>query len=134
MSAAEEPPADVLPLPPDAFIAFRQSGGLRFSTLAVMVYLDGYVAWQRTRKFDAGQGERQLTPDEVADLQDLITQSGLFGLPRSIGLPSPDGYAYELIAQLADQSASIEFFTGSIPVEVQPIVQRLKQWTAEESG
>ena len=115
-----------LVLSPDTFIAFRQSGGLRFSVREVIAYNDGRVTWQRTGKFEDAQGEHQLAPDEVVDLQDLVAQSGLFELPRSIGRQSPDGYAYELIAQIADRSASLEFFDNSIPAEVRPLLAHLK--------
>ena len=67
------------------------------------------------------------TPDEVAELTGLIEQSGLFGLPPSIGRPNPDGYAYELIARLGRRSKVIEFFEGSIPAEVQPLLAQLKR-------
>jgi hypothetical protein len=63
----------------------------------------------------------------VAELKGLIGQSGLFGLPRSIGSQSPDGYAYELIARLNRKSRSSEFFDGSVPAELQPLLQQLKQ-------
>ncbi len=66
------PQDDHLTLSQGAIIAFRQSGGLRFSTREVTVYQDGPVAWRRTWKLGAAQGERQLTPEDVADLQALI--------------------------------------------------------------
>ncbi len=125
--------ADKLTLPPKAFIAFRQSGGLRFSTREVTVYLDGRVTWQRAGKIDAAQGEHQLTPDEVADLQTAIEQSGLFELPTISGRPSPDGYAHELSVRLAQQSASIEFFDGSIPPRLQTLLKQLKRLFSEEN-
>jgi hypothetical protein len=58
----------------------------------------------------------------------MIEQSGLLGLPRfaSIGRQSPDGYAYELIVRMGRKSRSIEFFDGSIPPEVQPLLAQLK--------
>jgi hypothetical protein len=117
---------DRLKLPRGAFIALRQSGGLRFSTREVTVYNDGRVIWQRQGKLDAGEGSRRITPAEVAELKDLIMQSGVMGLLHPIGQPSPDGYAYELIARVRRKSKSIEFFDGSIAPEVQPLLQQLK--------
>jgi hypothetical protein len=117
---------DRLELPRGVFIAFRQSGGLRFSTREVMVYDDGYVIARRQGKLDAGEGSRRLTPDEVAELKEMIEQSGFVGLPRSIGRQSPDGYAYELIAHVGGKSKPIEFFDGSIPPEAQPLLTQLK--------
>jgi hypothetical protein len=120
------PQDDRLTLPQGAIIAFRQSGGLRFSTREVTVYRDGHVTWRRTGKLGAAQGERQLTSEDVADLQALIGHSDLFGLPTTIGRPSPDGYAYELIARVRRKSTSIELFDGSVPLAVEPLLARLK--------
>ena len=119
---------DRLKLARGAFIALRQSGGLRFSTREVMVYHDGRVISRRQGKLDAREGSRRITPGEVADLKAAIAHSSLSALPRfaSIGRQSPDGYAYELIARTGRQSKSIEFFDGSIPSEVQPLLARLK--------
>lgn len=120
---------DHLKLPRGAFIAFRQSGGLRFSTREVIVYNDGRVISRRQGKPGRGGGTRRMAPDEVAELKEMIKQSGLFGLPRSIGRQSPDGYAYELTARVGRQSSSIEFFDGSIPAQVQPLLAQLKALT-----
>jgi hypothetical protein len=92
------------------------------------VYNDGHVISRQQGKLDAGEGSRRITPDEVAELKEMIEQSGLFGLPRfaSIGRQSPDGYAYELIARAGRKSRSIEFFDGSIPAELQPLLTQLK--------
>jgi len=122
-----------LKLPRGAFIALRQSGGLRFSTREVIVYNDGRVIWNRQGKFDTGNGSRQITPDEVAEFKDLLAHSGLRELANPIGQPSPDGYAYELIVRLGRKSTALEFFTGSISAEIQPLLARLKTlMTAEE--
>jgi hypothetical protein len=124
---------DRLKLPRGAFIALRQSGGLRFSTREVIVYRDGRVTAQRQGKLGAGAATRRITLAEVADLKELLEQSGLWELPRSIGRQSPDGYAYELIARVGRTSRSIEFFDGSIPAEVQAVLAHLKPlMTVEE--
>jgi hypothetical protein len=115
-----------LELPRGVFIAFRQSGGLRFSMREMMVYDDGQVFARWQGKLDSGEGSRRLTPDEVAELKELIKHIGLSGLPRSIGSQSPDSYAYEIIARLDHESRSIEFFDGSIPSEIQPLLAQLK--------
>jgi hypothetical protein len=117
---------DRLKLPRKAFIAFRQSGGLRFSTREVIVYNDGRVITRRQGKLGAGEGSRRITPEEVAELKEMIQQSGFLGLPRTIGSQNPDGYAYELSARLGRQSRSIEFFDGSLPAELQPLLTQLK--------
>lgn len=120
---------DRLKLPRGAFIAFRQSGGLRFSTREVVVYKDGRVITRQQGKLDAGERSRHITPDEVAELKKMLEHSGLFGLPRSIGRQSPDGYAYELIVRIDRKSKAIEFFDGSIPSELQPLLAQLKALT-----
>jgi len=122
----DEPHADQLQLPPGVFIAFRQSGGLRFSTREMMVYDDGQVIARRQGQPGTSEGSRRITPAEVSELKELIEQSGFFGLPQPIGRQSPDGYAYELIARIDRKSLSIEFFDGSIPPEIQPLLAQLK--------
>jgi hypothetical protein len=117
---------DRLKLPRGAFLALRQSGGLRFSTREVTVYNDGQLIARRQGKLGAGEGSRRITPAEVAELKELIAQSGWWELPTSIGRQSPDGYAYELIVRRGRKSKAIEFFDGSIPAEVQPVLARLK--------
>jgi len=125
---------DRLKRPRGALIAFRQSGGLRFSTREVIVYTDGRVIARRQGKLDASEGSRRITAAEVAELKEMIKQSSLFGLPRSIGRQSPDGYAYELIARLGRKSKSIEFFDGSIPSEVQLLLAQLKTLTTVDNA
>jgi hypothetical protein len=117
---------DRLKRPRGALIAFRQSGGFRFSTHEAIVYNDGRVIIRHQGKLDSREGSRRIMPDEVADLKETIEQSGLFKLPQSIGRQNPDGYAYELIARVGRKSTAIEFFDGSIPPEVQPLLAQLK--------
>ena len=119
---------DRLTLARGAFLALRQSGGLRFSTREVMVYHDGRVISRRQGKLDAREGSRRITSGEVTDLKAAIARSSLHALPRftSIGRPSSDGYAYELIARADRKLKSLEFFDGSIPSEVQPLLAQLK--------
>jgi hypothetical protein len=125
---------DRLKLPRGAFVALRQSGGLRFSTREVAVYNDGRVIWNRQGKLAAENGSRQITPAEVAELKELIKQSGLRELPNPIGRPSPDGYAYELIARAGRKSKLIEFFDGSIPAELQTLLVQMKQLMRHEES
>jgi hypothetical protein len=126
--------ADRLRLPRGAFIALRQSGGLRFSTREVTVYNAGRLIWNRQGKLAAENGSRRITPAEVAELKELIKQSGLWELSNSIGRPSPDGYVYELIARLGRKSTAIEFFTGNIPADIQTLLVRLKQLSREDEN
>ena len=121
-----QPDADRLKLPRGTCLAYRQSGGLRFSTREVIVYNNGRVIARRHSKLGASEGSRRITAEEVAALKELIAQSGLLELPQPIGRQSPDGYAYELIARIGRRSRSIEFFDGSIPPELQPLLARLK--------
>jgi hypothetical protein len=113
-----------------------QSGGLRFSTREMMVYHDGRVSFRRQGKLDTHEGSRRITPDEVADLKAAIAHSGLRDLPRfsSIGRPSPDGYAYELIARAGRKLKAIEFFDGGIPAEVRPLLAQLKTLMAVDDA
>ena len=117
---------DRLKLPRGAFIAFQQSGGLRFSTRGLIVYRDGRVVSRRQGKLSVKGQARRITLEEVANLQETIAHSGLEKLSGSIGRPSPDGYAYELIARVGRKSKAIEFFDGSIPSAMQPLLSQLK--------
>jgi hypothetical protein len=117
---------DRLKLPRGAFIAFRQSGGLRFRTREVIVYNDGRVILRRQGKLGAGEGVRRIDLTEVAELKELIARNNLVKLHHAIGRQSPDGYAYELIARVGRKSKLIEFFDGSIPADVQTLLVRLK--------
>ncbi len=123
---------DRLKLPRGAFLVVRQSGGLRFSTREVTVYNDGHLIARRQGKLGAGEGSRRITPAEVAELKELIEQSGLWELSPSIGRQSPDGYAYELIARVGRKSKAIEFFDGSVPAKVQSLLAQLKPLMAVE--
>jgi hypothetical protein len=125
---------DRLKLPRGAFIAFRQSGGLRFSTREVIVYHDGRVISRHQGKLGAGEAARRITPDEVSDLKALIEQSSLREQPRSIGRPSPDGYAYELIVRVGRKSKATEFIDGSVSPEVRPLLARLKALSAADDA
>jgi hypothetical protein len=122
---ARGPRDDDLKLPRGAFIAWRQSGGLRFSTREVTVYHDGRVIWNRQGKL-AEEGSRRITPAEVTELKTLIEHSGLGKFSNPIGRPSPDGYAYELVARFGRKSTAIEFFDGSLPAQLHALLQRLK--------
>jgi hypothetical protein len=122
---------DQLKLPRGAFIAFQQSGGLRFSTRSLIVYRDGRVISRRQGKLGVKGEARRITLEEVANLQEKIAHSGLEKLSGPIGRPSPDGYAYELIARVGRKSQAFEFFDGSLPVEVKPLLKLLKQLCAE---
>jgi hypothetical protein len=123
---------DQLKLPRGAFIAFQQSGGLRFSTRGLVVYRDGRVISRRQGKLGVKGEARRITLEEVANLQETIAHSGLEKLSGPIGRPSPDGYAYELIARVGRKSQAFEFFDGSIPVEVKPLLKLLKQLFSEQ--
>lgn len=120
-------PEQPVVLPRGAVIALQQSGGLRFSTRAVLVYRDGRVFFRQQGKLGSREGSRRITPAEVGEIDELIKQSGLFELPPSIGRPSPDGYAYELIVRVGRKSKVSELFDGSIPAEVRPLLARLKR-------
>jgi hypothetical protein len=123
---------DPLSLPRGAFVAFQQSGGLRFSTRGLIVYRDGRVIIRRQGKLGAKAESRRITLEEVANLQETIARSSLEELSGSIGRPSPDGYAYELIARVGRRSQAVEFFDGSIPAQVKPLLKALKQLFAEQ--
>jgi hypothetical protein len=116
-----------LQLPRGAFIAFRQSGGLRFSMREVIVYSDGRVTYRQQGKLSEATGTREISQEAVAELQAVLDQSGFFDLPASIGRSSPDGYAYEILARARRKTKQVEAFTGSVPVALQPMIRQLQK-------
>jgi hypothetical protein len=116
-----------LQLPRGAFIAFRQSGSLRFSTREVIVYNDGRVIFRQRGKPAEATNTQRISREAVAELQDMLDQSGFFDLPASIGRPSPDGHAYEILARARRTTRQVETFTGSVPAALRPMIQQLQK-------
>lgn len=115
-------------LPHLSLVGMRRSGGLRFTTAAVVVLRDGRVrvargadeAWPA-----ADDLVRQLSADELAALQQLVDQSHLQRLCGEIGRQSPDGYAYEIAARIKRRLRTVTVFSGFIPESLQPLIARL---------
>ncbi len=121
-----------LRLPRGAFVAFRKSGGLRFTTGEVVVYPDGRVAYDArgVPQKEYNRLRRALNDGQVIAMRKLLDQSN-FWRTSSGGEQNPDGYAYEIAARLGQRSNEIEVFDGSLPEPLKPLVERLSKLLPE---
>jgi hypothetical protein len=133
-SSSAAPPAapavaEPLELPKGAMVVLRLSGGMKFSSHEVVVYPDGRVtlgggdtahdAYQRV--------SRRLLDAQIVRMRRALEQSGFFRMKAQTGSQPPDGYAYELVARVGNRFNRIEFFTGSVPNSLQPLIEQLTQ-------
>lgn len=118
--AVDEP----APLPSGALIGMRQSGGLRFKSIEVVVYEDGRVGWSRIGTGeDRSSGERTLTRPKLAELRVLVEAAGAVKPSRRRAKQPPDALAYELLFP----KRTIEAFGGAIPDALAPLIEVLQK-------
>lgn len=122
--APEPPAAQAYKLPRGAQIALRRSGGLRFSSLELVVYRDGQYLLRRTAPAPRTTQKHQLGAEQLTALQEAVASSGLETF-QATGKHNPDGYAYELAARLGRRAVVVELFDGSIPPSVEPLLRQL---------
>lgn len=120
------PKIESLPLPQGALLAFRKSGGLRFSSREIVIYADGRLTrdgtdWKQT------SAPPKLSDAQVAEVRRLLEQSGLARLKLSGGQQPPDAYAYEIVAQVDRKSNYVEVFDGNIPDALMPLLRWLSK-------
>jgi hypothetical protein len=121
------PKVDQLILPKPALVAFRKSGGLKFSSKEIVVYPDGRLTYSGTDllgKPSTGV-EKKLKGTQVAAVRQLIEKAELFRLISGGGEQPPDGFAYEIAAQVGSRSSYVEVFDGQIPDSLLPLIQHL---------
>ncbi len=128
-SALQTPPApkpEALRLPKGAFLAFRKSGGLHFSSREVVVYPDGRVAYDArgVSQKDYNRLRRALNDGQTLALRKLLDQTN-FWRAESAGQQNPDAFAYEIAARLGQRANEIEIFDGSVPENLTPLLERL---------
>jgi hypothetical protein len=120
---APEGAGEPLELPPGALLAFRKSGGLRFSSREIVVYRDGWVVstdeetYGRTRHLRAGELDR---------LAHQALRAGLARRSPAGAAQPPDGYAYEVAARVGRRLRRAEAMTGAIPAELAPLIRALE--------
>jgi hypothetical protein len=115
------PASDDLIVPRDALLAFRKSGGLRFSSRAIVVYRNGWVV-----PADGTEGKpRHLTDDSLAKLTALALRSGLTRHKPTGARQPPDSYAYEIAMRVGRQLRRAEVMDGSIPTDLAALIRAL---------
>lgn len=119
--------ADKLPLPEGGLVALRRSGGIRFTSRSVTVYVNGQVATggDTTPISTKHAPARKLDDEELAHLYRALEQANFEHLPATSGKQNPDGYAYEIAARIGPANYTIEVFDGSIPSRLAPLIQLL---------
>lgn len=127
-----EPVAEPLHLPRGAFIAFRKSGGLHFSSREMVLYPDGRIAYD-TRgvpQKEYNRLRRAVNDGQMASLRKLLDQTG-FWKETSRGEQNPDAFAYEIAARLGQRSNEIQVFEGSVDERLKPLVDQLTRLLPE---
>lgn len=119
------PKIEPLQLPKGALIAFRKSGGLKFSSREIAIYSDGRASYGGTDLPKQVSAPPKLGEAQVAELRRMLDQIGFLRLRLAGGQQPPDSYAYEIVAQLDAKSNYVEVFDGKIPEALTPLIQRL---------
>jgi hypothetical protein len=121
----ERPKIERLQLPKGALIAFRKSGGLKFSSREIVIYPDGRVSYGGSDLPKQAGTPQKLGGAQIAELRRMLDQSGFLRLMLAGGPQPPDSYAYEIVAQIDAKSNYVEVFDGRIPESLMPLIQRL---------
>jgi hypothetical protein len=119
------PKIEPLQLPQGALIAFRRSGGFKFSSREIAIYLDGRVTCSGTDLPKQPSLAQKLSDAQIAELRRRLEQVGFLRLKLSGEQQPPDSYAYEIVAQMDGKSNFVEVFDGKIPEVLAPLIQRL---------
>ncbi len=128
------PKAEPLQLPLGAFIAYRKSGGLKFSSREIVVYPDGRVSYggpDLSKEVYARAG-RKLNDGQIARLRKMLDQVSFFRMQSAQGNQPPDSFAYEIVARLGSRSNYVQVFDGSTPDALTPLIQQLSTLMPKE--
>lgn len=109
---AEPADTDRLGLPRGGLVAFRKSGGLRFTSRGFVVYRTGWVV---PLEGTAGR-PRHMTSEALQALEALLLRSRLSRTYRK-AKGTPDGYTYEITARYGGHTRYAEVVDGAIPKE-----------------
>lgn len=129
------PPAEnKLELPDHALVAMRKSGGLRFTSVEVIVHVDGTVTVEggAIPGVPIATPARKLRDEELAALYRALSEANLQELPARSGVQNPDAYVYEIVARTASGTYAAELSDGSIPTPLVPLIRLLAQYTARQ--
>lgn len=125
------PKTEPLQLPRGAWLVFRRSGGLKFSSRQVVIYPDGRATRSGTDLPKQTSVSIKLNDAQMAELRRLVEQTGLASLKPSGGQQPPDSYAYEIITSGKDKPTYVEVFDGAIPAVLIPLIQWLTKWLSQ---
>jgi hypothetical protein len=118
---------EALELPRSALLAFRKSGGLRFTSRGILVTRTGWV-----EPLEGSRGRRRhMTPEALATLERLLLQSGLTRLPANQSGATRDGYSYEIAARVGGKLRRIEL-SDPVPDQQERLVRVLNRLLPDE--
>jgi hypothetical protein len=115
---------DELPAPRDALVAFRKSGGMRFTSRAIVVYRNGWVV---PIEGTEGARPRHLGAEAMARLSRLVLRSGLARHRPAGVLQPPDRYAYAIVAYVGRSLRRAAAVDGAIPADLAPLIAALSR-------
>ena len=124
------PPAlEPIGLPKGAFIAFRKSGGIKFTSSEMLLYPDGRITYggAAVSRDTRSRSTRKLNDAQIMRLRRTLDQSGFFDMKSPAVTQSPDTYAFELAARVGARHNAMELFTGAVPASVQPLIEQLEK-------
>ncbi|NTW00153.1 MAG: hypothetical protein HGA19_02480 [Oscillochloris sp.] len=119
-----QPTPDELHLPRTALLAFRKSGGLRFTSRTVVIYRDGWVV-----QVERGAQTRlcHLDIDQLDRLNHLALR-GRLARHKATGAPQPpDGYVYEIAARIGGYMRRAEVMAQRMPADLAPLIRALNR-------
>ena len=121
--SADEP----MELPKGALIAFRKSGGLKFSSREVVVYPDGRVTHDGgdTAKSPLTRAARRMSDAQVMRLRRMLDQTNFFGMRPPQSQPDPDGFVIEISARLGGKNNHVEVNASGMPGALTALVEQL---------
>jgi hypothetical protein len=122
--AADE---EKLTLPRNGLVAFRKSGGLRFTSRGFVVYRSGWVVPLE----GTGGRPRHMTEAAREAVEALLLRSGMSRTHRKRS-GGGDGYAYEITARYGGRTRYAEFHDGAIPEEMRRLVEVLQRLMPKE--
>lgn len=112
-----------LALPRGGLVAFRKSGGLRFSSRGFVVYRSGWVI-----PLAGTEGRpRHMTAEAREALEAMLLRSGMSRTHHRKARGTRDGYSYEITARYGGRTRYAEVEDGAIPDELRRLIDVLQR-------
>lgn len=124
------PASERLELPKGAMLAYRKSGGLRFTSHEIVVYPDGRVTYEggdTAKTALESRARRKMTDAQIVRIRKLLDQVNFWRLGPTPGDQSPDSYAYEIVARVGSKHNHVELFDGAIPDALQSLIDQMNR-------